>query len=132
MKHQLLVLFLLVRGSFDCQILQNQLNVGVMKTLLILLLLLVVPVMGNPKTKTPPKKQAIEMRVDQILPEGLLIISGQSLILLVGHPDHKKIVDGQLINCYALRTDEVFRYTDVSGAMRAARVYRYYGKRLGR
>jgi hypothetical protein len=102
-----------------------------MKYLFLVLLALALPVFGDPKTKEPPKKQAIEARVDQVLDEGVLIIQGNSVFLLKGHPDQKTLADNDKINCYAIRTDEVFRYESVGGAMRSARVYVYSGKRLG-
>jgi hypothetical protein len=99
--------------------------------LLVALLASVGVVMGTPKTKEPPKKQALEARVDQVLEEGLLIIAGNSVLLLKGHPDAKKMADNDKINCYAMRTEEVHKYTAVNGAERTARVYVYHGKRMG-
>ncbi len=105
-----------------------------MKLFFVLLLLLLVPtsVFSNAKMKVPPKKQALQTSVDQILDDGLLLIFTNSVILLRGHPDQKKLADGDKINCYAMRTDKVYQYEAVGGAKKTARVYLYHGKRLGR
>lgn len=78
-------------------------------------------------------KVALNAKVLQVLDEGLLFSgSGGSVYILKNYPDQRRAVDGMELNCYATRTEEVFSYDDVRGAKRTARVYLYFGRRLGK
>lgn len=87
---------------------------------------------GDGKIGAPMSKVALTGRVLQVLPEGLLFYAWSSPYLLKGHPDAEKMVDGQAVNCYAVRTAETFKYTDTQGAVRTVRVYRFLNRRIGK
>jgi hypothetical protein len=78
------------------------------------------------------KKLPIRGRVLQVLPEGLLFSGGGAPWLLKGHPQFATMADGAEINCFVEQEAGTFRYTDVSGAQRTVRIYRYAGKRYGK
>lgn len=78
-------------------------------------------------------KVALNAKVLQVLDDGLLFSGdGGYVYILKNYPDQRKTVDGMVLNCYATRTEEVFTYESVSGAKRTARVYLYFGRRIGK
>jgi len=89
---------------------------------------------GPPRRKLGEKteKFPVKGRVLQVLPEGLLFRGASSPWLLKGHPETAKMTDGAEINCYVVREEGSFQYTDVLGASRTVRIYRYAGKRMGK
>lgn len=93
---------------------------------------------GGGGLRTPPKrvgegqKEALNRKILQVLPEGLLFSgSGTSTFVLTGHPDEKSLADGEVVNCYVSKTEETLKYTAVNGAERTARIYRYVTRRIG-
>lgn len=82
--------------------------------------------------ETGKDKVTISAKVLQVLDEGLLFSGGNNgTYVLKNHPDEKKLVDGSSVHCYAIKSEGVFSYTDVQGAKRTARLYYYFGKKIG-
>jgi len=79
------------------------------------------------------KKQEIGGRVMQVVPEGLLFSGGGgSPWLMVDHPEQGTLTDGRSVKCYAVKTEAVFQYTDITGSTRTVAVWQYAGKRYGK
>lgn len=104
-------------------------------------LVALIPMLGNaqvgglhdtPKNVREMQQIPLHRKILQVLPEGLLFSGTTSTFILVGHPDAKKLADGEMVNCYAVKTDETLKYIDITGAERTARVYRYVTARIGK
>ena len=92
------------------------------------------PVVFSPMAEaqaTSYKKGAIRGRILQVLPEGFLM-GGSRPYLLIRHPEHKKLADGDEVNCDAYETDKTFKYTDLDGAERTVRIWVYKNERIGK
>lgn len=84
--------------------------------------------LGAVTRKTPITGKVLQVWEDALLFTG----SKNAVFILTGHPNQRTIADGNEVNCYAIETDEVRKYTDVKGAKRTARVYRYHSRRIGK
>jgi len=87
---------------------------------------------GSNKLGAVTNKTPLTGRVLQVLPEGLLFSAGSATYLLTDHPDQRTMADGSAVNCYAVKTEKTYSYTDVKGAKRTARIYKFVNRRIGK
>lgn len=78
------------------------------------------------------KKVRARFQVLQILEEGLLVITDTKTYLLVGHPDEKKVADGDWVAAWVVDTGKLFKYEAVAGSEKTVHIYKYAGPWSGR
>lgn len=88
---------------------------------------------GSSRQGEGVKKIGLKGRVLQVLEKGYLMEGRETPWFLAGYrpPKGHEVADGDVINCYVVKTGATFRYEDTTGAMRTVRVYRWAGRRLG-